>query len=213
MDNDLENIKNAVVKGDIKGYKALVEAAKTNGKTAHNILDSMGEAMAIVGDLYAKGNYYLPQVLLSAETFTRALAIITPDLKASVGSTPAKGKIVCGVCEGDVHEIGKKLVATLIGAAGFEVIDLGKDVKLDSFVDTAVEQKANVIAMSALMTTTMTGMKTVVDMLNERGLRGNIKTMIGGAPITQLYADTIGADAYGPSAQIAVEKAALLCSK
>jgi len=181
-----------------------------DGRTANAILDSMSEGMSVVGDKYQKGEYYLPQVLLSAEVFNRSLAVITPELKKNIQGGNAKGKVVVGCCEGDVHEIGKKLVATLVGAAGFEVYDLGKDVKLELFVDTAMEKGAQLIAMSALMTTTMEGMKTVVDMLEQRGVKGKIKTMIGGAPITQEYAEKIGADAYGATAQRGAELAVIL---
>lgn len=170
----------------------------------------MSYAMAIVGEKYAEGDYYLPQVLVSAEVFTKALEIIEPDLKKSISATSVKGKIVIGVVEGDIHDIGKKLVATLLGAAGFEVYDLGKDVRIEQFVDTAIEKNANIIGMSALMTTTMGGMEKVVKLLEEKGMKGKIKTMIGGSPITQEYAEKIGADAYGESAQKAVQVASKL---
>lgn len=213
MESDLEKMMNAVVVGDIKNCKSYAEGLLKQGRTAHQILDAMSDGMTVVGDKYAKGQYYLPQVLLSAEVFNRTLVILNPELKKAGGEGSARGKAVVGCCEGDVHEIGKKLVATLTGAAGFEVYDLGKDVKLELFVDTAQEKNADVVMMSALMTTTMEGMKTVVDMLNQRGMKGKVRTIIGGAPITQEYADKIGADAYGASAAKGAEIATMFVKK
>ncbi|MBC7121168.1 MAG: corrinoid protein [Candidatus Methanosuratus sp.] len=210
MQSVLEKIKDAVVNGDMENYQTLISDALKQGHSAQKILDSMSYAMAIVGEKYAEGDYYLPQVLVSAEVFTKALEIIEPDLKKSISATSVKGKIVIGVVEGDIHDIGKKLVATLLGAAGFEVYDLGKDVRIEQFVDTAIEKNANIIGMSALMTTTMGGMEKVVKLLEEKGMKGKIKTMIGGSPITQEYAEKIGADAYGESAQKAVQVASKL---
>lgn len=214
MDSDLEKMMNAVVVGDLKNSKTITEELLKSGRTAHQILDAMSDGMTVVGDKYAKGQYYLPQVLLSAEVFNRALVVLNPELKKAGGNgNSARGKAVVGCCEGDVHEIGKKLVATLTGAAGLEVYDLGKDVKLELFVETAKEKNADVIMMSALMTTTMEGMKTVVDMLNKNGMKGKVRTIIGGAPITQEYANTIGADAYGASASKGAEIATMFVKK
>jgi corrinoid protein of di/trimethylamine methyltransferase len=212
MDSDLEKMTNAVVVGDLKNCKNYTSELLNAGRTANQILDAMSDGMTIVGDKYAKGQYYLPQVLLSAEVFNRSLVILTPELKKSSNGHSSKGRAVVGCCEGDVHEIGKKLVATLTGAAGFEVFDLGKDVKLELFVDTAQEKNADIIMMSALMTTTMEGMKTVVDLLNQRGMKGKVKTIIGGAH-TKEYAEKIGADAYGESAAKGAELATLLAGK
>ncbi len=202
----LENIYNAVLNGDAKKAAAETEAALKVGIKAEDILHKACiPAMAEVGRLFEEGEKFVPEMLISARAMQAAMNILRPELvKADVKTL---GKVVIGTVQGDLHDIGKNLVKMMLEGAGFEVIDLGVDVSAQKFVDTAREQNADIIGLSALLTTTMPGMKTTIETLKEAGLHGKIKVMIGGAPITQDYADEIGADGYAPDASSAVRKA------
>jgi 5-methyltetrahydrofolate--homocysteine methyltransferase len=155
-------------------------------------------AMAEVGGLFEINEYYVPELLIAARAMKAGLAILKPELVAT-GVEP-KGKVVVGTVKGDLHDIGKNLVAIMVEGAGYEVIDLGVDVAPEDYVQTAIERGAQVIGLSALLTTTMPSMKATVEALKDSGLHGKIKIMIGGAPVTQKYADEIGADGYARDA-------------
>lgn len=157
-----------------------------------------------VSRLYEEEEYFLPEILVCSDAMNAGLDIVRPHLDK--GSLDKPIKVVMGVVEGDTHDIGKNLVRIMMEAAGFEVYDLGRDVKLDSFVDKAEEVNADLIGMSTLMTTTMDGMKTVIDKLNERNIREKYKVLIGGGPISQNFADRIGADLYTKDAGEAVRR-------
>lgn len=202
----LESIYDAVLNGDAKKAAAETEAALKAGIKAEDILHKACiPAMAEVGRLFEEGEKFVPEMLISARAMQAAMNILRPELvKADVKTL---GKVVIGTVQGDLHDIGKNLVKMMLEGAGFEVIDLGVDVSAQKFVDTAREQNADIIGLSALLTTTMPGMKTTIETLKEAGLHGKIKVMIGGAPITQDYADEIGADGYAPDASSAVRKA------
>jgi 5-methyltetrahydrofolate--homocysteine methyltransferase len=202
----LESIYDAVLNGDAKKAAAETEAALKAGIKAEDILHKACiPAMAEVGRLFEEGEKFVPEMLISARAMQAAMNILRPELvKADVKTL---GKVVIGTVQGDLHDIGKNLVKMMLEGAGFEVIDLGVDVSPQKFVDTAREQNADIIGLSALLTTTMPGMKTTIEALKEAGLHGKIKVMIGGAPITQDYADEIGADGYSPDASSAVRKA------
>jgi 5-methyltetrahydrofolate--homocysteine methyltransferase len=202
----LEAIYDAVLNGDAKKAAAETEAALKAGIKAEDILHKACiPAMAEVGRLFEEGEKFVPEMLISARAMQAAMNILRPELvKADVKTL---GKVVIGTVQGDLHDIGKNLVKMMLEGAGFEVIDLGVDVSAQKFVDTAREQNADIIGLSALLTTTMPGMKTTIETLKEAGLHGKIKVMIGGAPITQDYADEIGADGYAPDASSAVRKA------
>ena len=202
----LENIYDAVLNGDAKKAAAETEAALKAGIKAEDILHKACiPAMTEVGRLFEEGEKFVPEMLISARAMQAAMNILRPELvKADVKTL---GKVVIGTVQGDLHDIGKNLVKMMLEGAGFEVIDLGVDVSAQKFVDTAREQNADIIGLSALLTTTMPGMKTTIEALKEAGLHGKIKVMIGGAPITQDYADEIGADGYAPDASSAVRKA------
>jgi len=202
----LESIYDAVLNGDAKKAAAETEAALKAGIKAEDILHKACiPAMAEVGRLFEEGEKFVPEMLISARAMQAAMNILRPELvKADVKTL---GKVVIGTVQGDLHDIGKNLVKMMLEGAGFEVIDLGVDVSAQKFVDTAREQNADIIGLSALLTTTMPGMKTTIEALKEAGLHGKIKVMIGGAPITQDYADEIGADGYAPDASSAVRKA------
>ena len=158
-----------------------------------------------VGRLYEEEEYFLPEVLMCSDAFNAGLELVKPFMDKS--SMEKAIKVVIGVIEGDTHDIGKNLVRIMMEASGFEVYDLGRDVKLDRFIDKAEEVNSDIICMSTLMTTTMDGMKTVIDRLNERSIRDKYKIMIGGGPISQRFAEMIGADLYTKDANEAVRRA------
>lgn len=170
------------------------------------IMDGLVDGMNKVSDLYDAEEYFVTDVLLCSDAMYAGLDVLRPHLPAD-DTGVEKPKVVIGVVEGDTHDIGKNLVKIMLDTAGFEMYDLGRDVPLDNFVDKAVEVGASIICMSTLMTTTMIGMKTVIDKLKERGIRDQFKIMVGGSPISQKYADEIGADGYSVNAVEAVKLA------
>lgn len=157
-----------------------------------------------VGKLYEEGEYFLPEILICSDAMNAGLDVLKPHLDRQLLNKEIK--IVIGVVEGDTHDIGKNLVKIMQESSGFNVIDLGRDVKLSKFVEVAEEENADVICMSTLMTTTMPGMKKVIDMLQEKNIRDKFKVMIGGGPVSQKFADSIGADIYTVDANSAVRK-------
>lgn len=165
------------------------------------LIDGMNRA----GQLFEEEEYFVPDILLCSDAMYAGIEVFRPYLPAE--GTEKKHKCVIGVVEGDTHDIGKNLVKIMLETAGFEMIDLGRDVSLQKFVDTAKEEKAELICLSTLMTTTMNGMETVIDLLEEAGIRNQVKVMIGGGPISQKYADQIGADGYSATATEAVRLA------
>ena len=170
------------------------------------IMDGLVDGMNKASDLYDAEEYFVTDVLLCSDAMYAGLDVLRPHLPAD-DTGVEKPKVVIGVVEGDTHDIGKNLVKIMLDTAGFEMYDLGRDVPLDNFVDKAVEVGASIICMSTLMITTMIGMKTVIDKLKERGIRDQFKIMVGGSPISQKYADEIGADGYSVNAVEAVKLA------
>ena len=170
------------------------------------IMEGLVDGMNKASDLYDAEEYFVTDVLLCSDAMYAGLDVLRPHLpeNADGGEKP---KAVIGVVEGDTHDIGKNLVKIMMDTAGFEMYDLGRDVPLDAFVDKAIEVNASIICMSTLMTTTMVGMKTVIEKLQERGIRDKVKVMIGGSPISQKYADEISADGYSTNAVEAVKLA------
>lgn len=170
------------------------------------IMEGLVDGMNKASDLYDAEEYFVTDVLLCSDAMYAGLEVLRPHLpeNAEDGEKP---RAVIGVVEGDTHDIGKNLVKIMLDTAGFEMYDLGRDVALDAFVDKAIEVNASLICMSTLMTTTMVGMKTVIEKLQERGIRDKVKVMIGGSPISQKYADEIGADGYSTNAVEAVKLA------
>jgi len=202
----LESIYDAVLNGDNKKSAAETEAALKSGVKAEDILHKACiPAMAEVGRLFEEGEKFVPEMLISARAMQAAMALLRPELvKADVKTL---GTVLIGTVRGDLHDIGKNLVKMMLEGAGFEVVDMGVDVSPQKFVYTAREKKAQIIGLSALLTTTMPGMKATIETLKESGLHGTVKVMIGGAPITQDYANEIGADGFAPDASSAVRKA------
>jgi 5-methyltetrahydrofolate--homocysteine methyltransferase len=195
----------AVLEGDIPGAPARVQAALDTGLDPETILnEGMIAAMAEVGAQYECGDIYVAEMFISAKTLQGALAVLRPHLRSA--NVQAKGKVVLGTVKGDMHDIGKNLVSMMLEGAGFEVQDLGADVHPSKFVEAVAASRPQVVALSALLTTTMPSMKSTIDALSAAGLREQVKIMVGGAPVNQAYADAIGADGY---AQDASQAAAL----
>lgn len=190
----------------------MVREAIERGISPYQILnDSLIPGMDIVGVKFKEGEFYIPEVLLAARAMHAALEVIKPLLKEE-GVEP-QGKVVIGTVWGDLHDIGKNLVKMMLEGAGFEVFDLGINVDAKAFVNAAKEFGADIVAMSALLTTTMTYMKEVIEAMKAAGLHGRARTLIGGAPVTKSFADEIGADDYAPDAATAVETAKALVEK
>ena len=199
---DLKAVSEALMKGDRDGVKNGVQAAVDEGLDVGTILsEGLIAGMGVIGEKFRKNEVYVPEVLIAARAMHAGLDILKP-LLAESGVQPV-AKVVLGTVKGDLHDIGKNLVSMMLQGGGFEVIDLGTDVPADKFVDAAKENQAHIIAMSALLTTTMPQMKDVVAAANAAGL-SEVKTIIGGAPVTQAYAEEIGASGYAPDAASAV---------
>jgi corrinoid protein of di/trimethylamine methyltransferase len=204
--DDLQKLYEAVVNGDAQTARTVTEQALANKVEALTLVNQyMAPAMAEVGNRFERCDYFVPELLLSARAMKSALELIRPLLIAS-GAQPA-GRVVIGTVKGDLHDIGKNLVAAMLEGGGFEVIDLGVNVDPQKIIATIQEKNANVVAMSALLTTTMNSMRSTIDALKQAGIRDKVKVLIGGAPITQRFADEIGADGYSENAAEAVSLA------
>jgi len=209
METLIQEIFTNVMEGQSEAVQSKVQAALDAGIAAADILnEGMISAMAEVGRLFEEGEYFVPEMLIAARAMQAGLALLKPHLVDS--GVKAVGKVVIGTVKGDLHDIGKNLVAMMLEGAGFEVVDLGTDVSPEKFVAAARANNAQIVAMSALLTTTMPGMKATIEALNTSGLRDRVKVMIGGAPVTQDYANLIGADGYSSDASRAVAKAKML---
>ncbi len=205
MDQTIKEIYDGILEGKHKLVEAKVKAALDAGVNPKTLLDEgMIAAMAEVGRLVEIGEYYVPEMLISARAMQFGLAVLKPYLKEA--KVQSAGKVAIGTVKGDLHDIGKNLVAMMLEGAGFEIVDLGCDVAPDKFV-AAVQSGANLVALSALLTTTMPNMKAVIEGLKTAGLRDKARVMIGGAPVTDSYAAQIGADGYAPDASRAVNLA------
>jgi 5-methyltetrahydrofolate--homocysteine methyltransferase len=207
--SQIEAIYTAVLEGDAPATKAGVQAALEEGTPAETILkEGLIAAMGEVGRLFEANEYFVPEMLVAARAMQGGLALLKPHL-ADAGAVSA-GKVVVGTVKGDLHDIGKNLVAMMLEGSGFEVVDLGTDVTPEKFVRAVADNKPQVIGMSALLTTTMPSMSTTIKALQEAGLRDQVKVMIGGAPVTDAFAKQIGADGYSPDASSAVRLARAL---
>ncbi|MDY9927540.1 B12-binding domain-containing protein [Methanosarcina sp.] len=162
--------------------------------------------MQYVGDQFEQGTLFLPHVLAAAEAMKAGIEVLQPEMERRKSKTTKLGTVVIGTIEGDIHSIGKDIVASMLNIAGFEVVDLGRDVAIKTFIEKAKELKPDIVATSALMTTTMVNQIQIEEQLKEAGMRDQVKTMVGGAPVTQDWADKIGADVYGENATDAVNK-------
>ena len=206
MTDILETIKETVVDGKFREIEAQVQKAIDDGIDLNRIInEALISAMDIVGKRFADGDIYVPEMLVSAKTMKQGLDIIKPLLTA--GEAEHRGIIVMGTVKGDLHDIGKNLVIMMMEGAGFRIIDLGVDVKIEDLIDTVKKEEADVLGLSALLTTTMPEMQKVIVALDEAGLRNQLKVIVGGAPIDQRFADEIGADGFGADAVEAVQLA------
>jgi 5-methyltetrahydrofolate--homocysteine methyltransferase len=200
---DLKPLHEAILKGDAKTAKTTTEQALAAGVEPMKLVQGyMMPAMAEVGRRFECNEYFVPELLLAARAMKAALELIRPLLAAS-GAKPA-ARVALGTVKGDLHDIGKNLVMAMLEGGGYEVIDLGVNVTPEQFVAAVKSKGANIVAMSALLTTTMPSMKSTVEALQQAGVRQQVKVLIGGAPVTQKYADEIGADGYSESAAGAV---------
>jgi len=203
---DLKLLHNAIIQGDAKAALSVTrEALAENAAPIDLITGYMIPAMDEVGRLFESEEYFVPELLLSARAMKTSMDLLRPLLvEAGVKAT---GKVVIGTVKGDLHDIGKNLVASMLEGGGFEVFDLGVDVSPERFVAAARERQAQIVCLSTLLTVTMPSMKAVIDALTNAGLRSSVKVLIGGAPVTNQFAKDIGADGYGESASAAVSLA------
>ena len=199
------SLAEAIVNFDVENAKKLAQDVIDNGIDPYEaIMEGLNKGMKIVGDKYEAKEYFLSELLLAGESMKAALEVLTPHLKA--GELKSFGKVVIGTVKGDIHDIGKTIVVTLMRSAGFEVLDLGVDVAAEKFVEGIRKADAEVLAMSALLTTTMPYMEEVIKKLEENGLRERLTVIVGGAPVSEEYAKKIGADLYAADAVEAVRK-------
>ena len=201
----IEKVYDLVSRGKAKLTPAAVQEAIDAGYAPEEVLNKMISAMDVVGEKFKTGEIFVPEMLIAAKAMKKGVEVLKPLLAA--GAAGALGKVVIGTVAGDLHDIGKNLVAMMIESAGFEVNDLGVDVPVEKFVEAAQDADVKIVACSALLTTTMPALEATVAALNAMGNRSAIKVMIGGAPITQEFADKVGADADTPDAATAAKKA------
>jgi len=203
---DYEALANAVIKGNVDLAKEETQKAFDAGADPQNILDNgLIAAMDVVGEKFAQGAMFVPQMLRSAKTMQTCVALLKPNFQNGVMTT--KGKVILGTVKGDLHDIGKNLVAMMLEGAGFQIVDLGVDVAPETFVQSVSQEKGQILGMSALLSTTMPAMAETIKALEAAGNRKDINIMIGGAPVTAEFADQIGADCYAPDAGTAVAEA------
>ena len=202
----IEEIYNKVVEGNISGTEALVKEALNKKIAAQNIMnDGFIRALNLVGEKFSAGEAFLTEMLTSAMAVKSGMEILKPLLVKS--DIKSKGTVVAGTVAGDIHDIGKNMVCMMLEGAGFKVIDLGVDVSGEKFLQAAKENKADIVAISALLSTTMRNMAEMVRLIGSAGLEHKVNVLIGGAPVTQDFAQAIGADGYAPDAALAVKKA------
>ena len=200
---DLEKLYTAVLEGDAKSSAAITKQALDEGVEPMTLVtDTMVPAMDEAGRRFEAEEYFVPELLLAARAMKAAMALIRPLLVAS--GAKSAGRVAVGTVKGDLHDIGKHLVASMLEGGGFEVLDLGADVSPEKFIAAVKEQGAQVVCLSALLTVTMPAMKTTIEALKTAGVRGSVKVLVGGAPVTAQYANEIGADGYGENANSAV---------
>ena len=207
----LIEIQEQLQKGKAKGVTAKVEEALSAGVAPQELMQTLLDAMAVIGERFKRDEVFVPDVMIAARAMNRGLAALKPHLLGAGVEPIARACI--GTVKGDLHDIGKNLVKMMLEGRGFEVIDLGVDVAPETFIQTAVEKNCDIIGCSALLTTTMCAMEDVVRLADEAGIRDRVKIMVGGAPVDQRFCDKIGADAYTRDAATAADVAAALLGK
>ena len=215
MNQDIiTQIITAIVEGETEQAVDLTQQALTAGLEPMAIIDQgLIPGMDIVGEKFSSGEFFLPNLIISANGMQEAMKLLEPELKARQQERKSAGKVVIGTVHGDIHEIGKSLVATMLSANGFQVYDLGVDVPVGAFIAKIRETNANLLGLSALLTTTMVVQREIIAALKQEGLRDRVKVMVGGAPVTRSWADEIGADGYAEDAIGAVVVAKQLASE
>ncbi len=208
------SIRKAIVDGDKAAAQQLAREALRLGLDLNEVIDK-GYVPGIqeVGDLWEKGDYFLPELITSAECMKAAMDVLQPEMTKANVKSRSLGKVVIGTVEGDIHDIGKNLVASMLQANGFEVFDLGADVKLERFIEKAKAEGADLICLSALLTTTMLNQKKLIELLAKQGLAGKYKVLVGGAPATRKWAEDIGAQGFAENAALAVKAAKTLMGR
>ncbi|MFW9851549.1 MAG: corrinoid protein [Candidatus Thorarchaeota archaeon] len=201
-----EKCKEAILAGDINLSQKLAQKAVADNLDINTAIDAFSIAIRDAGDLFEEGEFFLPELMRSAEAMKAAMAVFEPIISEGKESR-SLGRVVIGTIEGDIHDIGKTLVASMLSAEGFDVYDLGADVPISTFIDKAIEVNADIICMSALLTTTMIGQKKLIDILREKNLREKFKILIGGAPVSKKWVEEIGADGTAENAVSAVKLA------
>ncbi|MCC6022652.1 MAG: corrinoid protein [Desulfurococcaceae archaeon] len=201
----LSEIKNSLINLDIDKTLELVKKAIDQGFKPLDIINTMAEGMKVIGDMFERGEYFISDLIVASEIFKEVMKILEPLIMKEKEVMKPIGRVVIGTIEGDIHDIGKNLVATMLRVNGFEVIDLGVDVSPQKFVEAVKQYNPDIVGMSALLTSTMMNMRKVIETLEKEGLRDKVKVIIGGAPITEEFAKRIGADAYGENAIVAVD--------
>ena len=203
---DLSKVRDALVNGKADEVRDMVKKALDEGQEVEKVLnEGLIAGMNVVGEKFKRNEFYVPEMLIAARAMKAGMEVLRPILVQK--DVKPLGTVVLGTVRGDLHDIGKNLVGMMLEGAGFEIVDLGVDVSPEKFVQTVKEKKAQIVGLSALLTTTMPSMKDVIKALEEEGIRNKVKVMIGGAPVTQSYADEIGADGYAPDAASAADKA------
>jgi len=201
-----EELATALISGKAPVVRELTEKALAGGEKPRDVLNKgLVAGMGVVGEKFKNNEFYVPEVLIAARAMKFGMEVLRPKL-AETGVEPV-ARVAIGTVRGDLHDIGKNLVVMMMEGAGFEIVDLGVDVKPEQFVQTVKERDARLVCLSALLTTTMPAMKDTIEALREAGLRNSVTVMVGGAPVTQNYADEIGADGYAPDAASAVDRA------
>jgi len=205
-DEILNEITRSLVECEPDKTEALTKDALEAGTEPLSIInEGLVPGMEIVGQKFQSGEYFLPQMVIAANAMQQAMGLLEPELQARKQVSESVGTVVIGTVKGDIHEIGKSLVATMMSAYGFRVHDVGVDVDVETFVDKVRETGANLLGLSALLTTTMTAQREVIQAFEEAGIRDQVKVLVGGAPVTQEWADTIGADGYAEDVMGAVD--------
>lgn len=202
--SDFNNLAELVIKGDYTGAQTLTQKMIDHGSDPLEIINQgLMAGMNVVGVRFKAGDMYVPEVMMSAKAMSKGIEVVKPLIADK--DMPTAGKVLVGTVKGDLHDIGKNLVLMMLESAGFKIIDLGVDIDAEAFVKAVKEHKPQVIGMSALLTTTMLSMKDTIEALREEGLRDSVKIIVGGAPISQGFADEIGADGYAPDAAAATD--------
>jgi len=203
----LENLRKAVIEYDAKAAAAWAQKAVDQKVDPVEALSALTEAIRHIGDLFGQGELWLPDLIAASETMSAATEILEEEIKRTGARQKSLGVVIIGTVAGDIHDIGKNMVGTLLKAGGFEVHDLGIDIQAGQFVEAVIQHGAQILAMSALLTTTAPQQRKVIELLKEKGLRDKVKVLVGGGGITEDFANSIGADGYDPTAPGAVNLA------